>query len=256
MAGTFQVNYNAGGVVDEVKKIKLVEDVDKVDVVVNVENVDTVGEVKEVDNVKSVDLVDEVKLVDEVGVVDEVKVVDDVKLVDEVKVVDEVKLLDEVKLVDEVGVVDEVKKVDDVALVDDVKLVDEVKIVDEIGKIRGFATKTQPYNTMEKFDIPALYKDPMTMHDFEFTITLPSSDVEIMAMSLTCSGYGENDHYDLYVNGVKWFDNWYCSEVREGLFIGTSTYVYAAPPSSNIKLVFKNESGTAKTLWFGVRMLV
>lgn len=193
MAGSFQVNYNAGGVIDEVKKVKLVEGVDQVGNLANVE------------------------------------VVEDVKLVEKVQGVDDVV---------------------------NVQTVQDVKIVDEIGKIRGFATKTQPFNTMKMFSIPAFEKDPATGLDYEFDIILPGIDVEIMAMSLTCSGYGEEDHYDLFVNGIKWFDNWYCSEVKEGLFIGTSTYVYAAPPNSNIKLVFKNDSGTSKTLWFGIRMLV
>lgn len=253
MAGNFNVNYNAGGVVDEVKKIKLIKDLENVDNIVNVEVVEDVKLVEEVKLVDEVGVVDNVKMVDEVGIVDEVKVVD------EVTVVDEVKVVDELKLVDEVAVVDEVKMIDEVAIVDDVKNVDtvqDVKMVDEVGHIKGFATHTQPFNTMKMYKIPALLKDPLTGLDYEFNITLPDIDVEIMAMSLTCSGYGEGDHYDMYVNGVQWFDNWYCSEVKEGLFLGTSTYVYAAPPSSNIKLVFKNDSGTSKDIWFGIRMLV
>jgi hypothetical protein len=219
MAGNFNVNYNAGGVVDEVKKVKIINEVELIDDVANVE------------------VVEDVKLVEEVKLVDEVKEVD---LVDEVKMVDEVALVDEVKKVDEVEKVDEV---------DNVKNVDEVKIVDEIGKIRGFASKLKPYNTMKMFEVPAL------KGNYYFTMTLPPIDVEILAITLTCSGYGEDDHYDVYFNGDKWFEDWYCSEVKEGLFLGTSTYIYAAPANSEIKLVFKNDSGTTKKIWLGVRML-
>lgn len=166
--GTFQVNYNAGGVIDEVKKLKLVE------------NVDQVASVEEVTNVQQVG---------------------------------------------------------------------DVKIVSEVGKIQGFATKTQPYNTMMMYDIPALQQE------FNFTLDLPPTEVEILAISLTCSGYGEEDHYDLFFNGDRWFKDWYCAEVKEGLFLGTSTYVYAAPANSQIELVFKNDSGTSKKVWLGVRML-
>ena len=42
--GTFQVNYNAGGVIDEVKKLKLVENVDQVASVEEVTNVQQVGD--------------------------------------------------------------------------------------------------------------------------------------------------------------------------------------------------------------------
>jgi hypothetical protein len=213
MAGNFNVNYNAGGVVDEVKKVKIINEVELIDDVANVE------------------------------VVEDVKLVEEVKLVDEVKKVDEV---DEVKMVDEVALVDEVKKVD---MVDEVKTVDDVKMVDEVGHIRGFATKTKPFNTMEMYEIPAL----AGTYDFDFI--LPGVDIEILAITLTCSGYGEDDHYDLFFNGDQWFKDWYCSEVKEGLFLGTSTYIYAAPPASHIHLKFKNDSGTSKKVWLGVRML-
>lgn len=160
------------------------------------------------------------------------------------------------------GVVDEVKnlkQVDNINNLDNVaniEVVGSIGKLDEIGHIVGFPTKTQPYNTMKQFDIAASKLDPATLADWTFDVTLPVIDIEILAITLTCSGYGEGDHYDLFVNGVKWFDNWYCSEVREGLFLGTSTFVYAAPANSNIKLVFKNDSGTAKTVWLGIRMLV
>ena len=190
MAGSFGINYNAGGVIDEVKKV---------------------------DNVVSVEVVENVTLVDKVSSLENVENID---------------------------LVDEVTKVGTVQSVNDVKLVDEV------GKIRGFASKTQPYNTMQMYEIPALKGD----HDFTFT--LPAVDIELLAITLTCSGYGEDDHYDLFVNGVQWFKDWYCSEVKEGLFLGTSTYIYAAPSNSEIKLIFKNDSGTAKKVWLGVRMLV
>lgn len=206
--GTFQVNYNAGGTVDEVKKIKVLEQTD------NVSNVEVVEEVKNLKDVEVVQKVEGVDNVDKVG---------------------------------EVGDVDNVQNVQDVQ---------NVSLVAEVGKVNGFATLTQPYSTMEQFEVPALYKDPSTNKDFEFEIFLPDENVEILSISVTCSGYGENDHYDLFFNDKQWFKDWYCSEVKEGLFLGTSTYVYAAPPNSKIKLIFKNDSGTSKKVWLGVRMLV
>lgn len=145
------------------------------------------------------------------------------------------------------GDLDKVKEISNVKVVDEIK---EIGIVTEIGGIRGFATKTQPFNIMYCYDIPAI-KDR-----FEFDIELPNKEVEILATTVTCSGYGEMDKYDLFFNEQQWFSDWYCSETKEGLFMGTSTYVYAAPAGAVIHLVFKNDSGTSKKVWFGVRMLV
>lgn len=133
------------------------------------------------------------------------------------------------------GVVDQVKK---------------IGMVGQIGSIKNFPQKTQPYNIMKCFEVPAI----KTAFDFE--LELPNVDVEIMAMTITCSGYGEDDNYDLFFNDQKWFDTWYTSEVKEGLFLGTSTFVYAAPAESKIRLSFRNSSGTSKKLWIGVRMLI
>ena len=132
-------------------------------------------------------------------------------------------------------------------------VIDKVKniaSVGEIGRIKNFPQKTQPFNTMECFDVPAIKSA------FEFEMLLPDVDFEILALTVTCSGYGEDDNYDLFFNDIKWFDHWYCSEVKEGLFLGTSTFVYAAPASAKVRLIFRNSSGTAKKVWLGVRMLV
>lgn len=132
-------------------------------------------------------------------------------------------------------------------VVDDVK---KLRLVEEIGSIRGFATKTQPYNVMERYDLPAIRQIN------EFEIELPNKECEILAITVTCSGYDEEDNYDLFFNDQRWFEHWYCSEVKEGLFLGSSTYVYAAPAGSRIRLAFRNAGGTAKKVWVGVRMLV
>lgn len=161
--------------------------------------------------------------------------------------IDKVK---KINILEEIEKLDNVESIDNVKHIDNLQDVENIKYLDEIGRIRGFATKTQPYNFMKEFDVPAL------VTDYTFIMDLPEVDCEILAITLTCSGYGEDDHYDLFFNGVQWFKDWYCSEVKEGLFLGTSTYVYAAPANSSIKLIFKNDSGTSKKIWLGVRMLV
>lgn len=144
------------------------------------------------------------------------------------------------------GTVDKLKKVEGIDNLANVGVVQEIK---SIGSIVGFAKKTQPYNTMFMINVPA------GVDKIVREFTLPDEEVEVLAISITCSGYGEEDNFNLYFNGELWFENWYCSEVKDGLFLGSSTYVYQAPPNSILKLEFKNESQTSKKVWVGVRML-
>lgn len=125
----------------------------------------------------------------------------------------------------------------------------ELDKVKYVQKIKNFAQLSQPYNKMKMINIPAI----AGVYDLDYTS--PDEKMELLSLVVTCSGYGENDYYNLYVNDELWFDTWFPTEVKEGLYVGTSTYVYELPPTSNIKLKFVNISGTAKKVWLGVRML-
>lgn len=126
---------------------------------------------------------------------------------------------------------------------------DKVKKVNYVEKIKNFAQLTQPYNKMTMINVPAI----TGVYDLEYTS--PDEDMELLSLVVTCSGYGENDYYNLYVNDELWFDTWFPTEVKEGLYIGTSTYVYVLPASSKFTLKFVNISGTSKKVWLGVRLL-
>lgn len=128
----------------------------------------------------------------------------------------------------------------------DINTVRKVKYVE---KIKNFAQLSQPYNKMTMINIPAI----SGVYDLDYQS--PDEEMELLQIVVTCSGYGENDYYNLWVNDELWFDTWFPTEVKEGLYIGTSTYVYVLPPGSRFKLKFVNMSGTAKKLWMGVRML-
>ena len=124
---------------------------------------------------------------------------------------------------------------------------DKVKYIDEI---KNFAQLSQPYNKMVAMTVPAMNGI------YELEYESPNMDAELISLVVTCSGYGEEDFYDLYVNDELWFETWYPTEVKEGLYIGTSTYVYKLDPKTKFKLRFNNVSGTSKKVWLGVRMLV
>ena len=128
----------------------------------------------------------------------------------------------------------------------DINTVRKVKYVD---RIRNFAYLSQPYNKMKMMNIPAI----AGVYDLEWES--PDEDMELFSIVVTCSGYGENDYYNLWVNDELWFDTWFPTEVKEGLFIGSSPYVYVLEPNSKIKLKFVNISGTSKKLWLGIRLL-
>lgn len=125
----------------------------------------------------------------------------------------------------------------------------EIDKVRYVQKIKNFAQLTQPYNKMVMMNVPAI----AGMYDIEWTS--PDENMELLAIVVTCTGYGENDYYNIYVNNELWFDTWFPTEVKEGHYIGTSTYVYELKAQSTIKLRFMNISGTAKKVWLGVRLL-
>ena len=68
-------------------------------------------------------------------------------------------------------------------------IVNEVKKVHWVDGIKGFPTFTQPYNTMIMIEVPALEGI------YETTWNSPDEPVEILAFTVTCSGYGEKDNY-------------------------------------------------------------
>lgn len=148
------------------------------------------------------------------------------------------------------GVVDVVKKILEIDSINTLDTINVIKKIDTIESIRGFATNTQPYNKMIQINVPA------GVEIIDEEIILPDQNVEILAFSVTCSGYGEDDRYDMWVNDNLIFDGWYCSEVKEGLFLGTSTWVYTVPPNSTVRLRFYNSSLTSKKVWFGIRTII
>ncbi len=126
---------------------------------------------------------------------------------------------------------------------------DKVKRVEYVKEIKNFAQLSQPYNKMIMMNIPAV------KGVYDLTWTSPNENMALLSLVVTCSGYGENDYYNLYVNNERWFDTWFPTEVKEGLYIGTAAYVYKLESQSDFLLKFVNMSGTAKKVWLGVRLL-
>ena len=126
---------------------------------------------------------------------------------------------------------------------------DRVRKVDYVQEIKNFAQLSQPYNKMTMINVPAI------AGTYDLDYESPDEEMELLSIVVTCTGYGENDYYNLWVNDELWFDTWFPTEVKEGLYIGTATYVYKLPPKSKFKMRFVNISGTSKKIWLGVRLL-
>ena len=126
---------------------------------------------------------------------------------------------------------------------------DKVRKVDYVQEIKNFAQLAQPYNKMTMINVPAI------AGTYDLNYESPDEEMELLSIVVTCTGYGENDYYNLWVNDELWFDTLFPTEVKEGLYIGTSTYVYKLPPKSKFKMRFVNISGTSKKVWLGVRLL-
>lgn len=126
---------------------------------------------------------------------------------------------------------------------------DKVKRVNYVDRIHNFAYLEQPYNKMEVINVPAI------RGIYKLEMESPEVEAEILSIVCTCTGYGEDDYYYLWVNDELWFDQWFPTEVKEGLYIGSSTYVYKLHPKSTIRMFFVNASGTAKKVYLGVRLL-
>lgn len=230
--------------VDLVNKISLLEQVNTVKLVEAISLLERIGQLDNVSNVERLQLLDRITQLDNVSNIERLQLLDKVTQLDNVGNVERLNLLDKVTQLDNVSNIEKVKSLDNVSVVE------EIKTVDHVASIHGFPQFTRPYNTMIKMDIPSI------KGVYEETFITPDVPVEMLALTVSCSGYGELDKYDLYCNGEQWFKDWYCSEVKEGLFLGTSTIVYYLPPNSELKIKFHNDSGTSKICWFGLRMLV
>lgn len=135
---------------------------------------------------------------------------------------------------------------------------DKIGKIEKIEEIKNFANFSVPYNKMIFEDIPAIASASSEVGvaplPYVIEYETPDEEVEFLSFTVTATGYAIDDYYDMFVNDVQWFDTWYLSEVKEGLFLGTSTYVAKLPPKSRIKIMFYN-TGTSKRLYIGFRML-
>ncbi len=140
--------------------------------------------------------------------------------------------------VDEVDVVNEVKNLKGGKL-------DQVVYIDEIGKIHipGFPTLGVPFTKGLKINIPAT----MTTHTIEY---VPTVDMELSGVIIACSGYADDDYWELIINGVTYYETIYTKELPE---MSPQSGVIPVAANTAIAISFHNDSGTSKTVWFNLK---
>lgn len=130
---------------------------------------------------------------------------------------------------------------------------DKVKVIDEVKKINLpdhlFPSKTRPFTKGFRMEVPPTV-GPFT------TEYIPDVDMELLDIALACSGYGDNDYWELEIGGEKIIETMYTKELPQHVNTGTQMYtVEKVPAGTTIKLSFYNDSRTTKTVWFDFRFL-
>lgn len=126
-------------------------------------------------------------------------------------------------------------------------------IIDEIKKINFpahlFPTKTKPFTKGFRLETPPI------AGIYPKSYTAPS-DMELVDVGIACSGYGDGDFWELFIDTEKIMETVYTKEVPQHINAGTTLYtVIRIPAGSTIRLDFHNDSATSKTVWFDLRFL-
>lgn len=132
-------------------------------------------------------------------------------------------------------------------------------VIDEVRKI-NFPDhlfprfRTPYYKGFRNFSVPAI-KNKYSI-DYECT-----TDMELINVSLACSGYGDGDYWEVYTTAPG--EEEYClietmptRELAESINMGNVLYiVHRLPAGSVIRFDFYNESATSKRVWPSLRFL-
>lgn len=130
---------------------------------------------------------------------------------------------------------------------------DRVKYIDEIGKVNFpshlFPTLSKPFTKGFRLPIPAI----KGLHKISYTAP---SDLELIDVGLACSGYSDGDYWELEVGGNLIMETIYTKELPQHINTGTTLYVVERIPAGTvINMLFTNNTGSSKTVWFDLRFL-
>jgi len=118
----------------------------------------------------------------------------------------------------------------------------------EVWKMPGQPTKTEPFAKGFRIEVP-----PAT-GTFIQEYTLPE-EMELVSISVGCSGYADQDYWELDRDGRVIFETMYTKEVPESHAMGAGAGVMLLPAGTKLTVRFVNGSGTSKIVWVNLRFL-
>jgi hypothetical protein len=126
-------------------------------------------------------------------------------------------------------------------------------VIDEVKKVNFpphlFPTKSRPWTKGFRMEIPP------TTGMFEL-VYVPTVDLELIDVGLACSGYGDEDYWELQVGTEKIIETMYTKELPQHINMGTTLYtIERIPAGTPLKMQFHNSSASTKTVWFDFRFL-
>lgn len=126
-------------------------------------------------------------------------------------------------------------------------------VIDEVKKINFpphlFPSLAKPFTKGFKLEIPAI----TGVYTLTYTAAQP---IELIDIGLACSGYADDDYWEMTVGTEKIVETMYTKELPQHVNMGTTLYVVQRiATGTEIKMEFHNDSGTSKNVWFDLRFL-
>ena len=125
-------------------------------------------------------------------------------------------------------------------------VLDRIKAIDQLP-YPFFPTKRKPLIKGFILEVPAV----QGVFTVEYT---PSSDAELIGVSVAASGYAVPDFWELEVGQDKLFETIYTKELPEWIVLGPFL-VFPVLAGTTIRFSFHNDSRTSKQVWLNLSLL-
>jgi hypothetical protein len=106
-------------------------------------------------------------------------------------------------------------------------------------------TKTQPFIKGIQLAVGG------AIQEYSSTYTVPE-EMELLSVSLGCSRYNPKDNWSLLLNGDPILSTVYTKNLPEGAYL---VAVIPVSPGDEFELIYDNQSGVSKYVWFNYQFL-
>lgn len=127
-------------------------------------------------------------------------------------------------------------------------------VIDEIKKVnlpeRFFPNGDTPKMKGFRIDVPAI------AGEYSLEYVAPEGDIDLIDVSIACSGYHDGDYWDFEVGNTKICETLYTRELPENIAQSNAVRLfYKIKRDTVMKMIFNNISGTSKKVWFTIKYL-